>query len=471
MTYPSGRVITYNYSNDRAISVLNNASNLATSITYKPFGGVSSMTYGNSVVGTIGYDNQYRVSSITAGTVMTLSYDQYDANANIQHITNSLDSTKNKSFTYDTLDRLATATSSGIWGSLAWTYDGVGNRQTEGSTVYTYTAGTNKLTGVGGQTYNFDSDGNTTADGTRGYTYNQNQRMTQAVNGATTANYTYNGNGQRVKKVVGGTTTVFHYTLSGQIIAESDNTGTISAEYVYLNGQPMAKIEGTNTYYYHNDHLGTPQKMTDASGTVVWSADYKPFGEVTFTVSTITNNLRFPGQYFDAETGLNYNLNRDYNQIIGRYIEADPIGQVGGINLYSYVNSRPTVKFDLLGLSDSPSPIGGGIGAEGHFIYGYGRDTHWCCDGKNRWRIRTSKHCLGAGFAVSGGGTMMAAQKSQCPDGYAGWTFEYGYGPFEGGIGITNPLTNSSGVGGGIGGKITLCYYIILEKDIVGCCK
>ncbi len=220
----------------------------------------------------------------------------------------------------------------------------------------------------------------------------------------------------------------------------------------------------------HNDHLGTPQKMTDGSGTVVWVADYKPFGEATLTISTITNNLRFPGQYYDAETGLHQNGYRDYS-LIGRYIEADPIGQRGGINLYSYVNARPTVKFDLLGLYDSPTPIGGGIGAEGHFIYGYGRDTHWCCDGKNRWRIRTSKHCIGAGFALSGGVTMMAAQPSQCPDGYAGWTFEYGYGPLEGGTGISNPLTNPVGIGGGIGGKITMCYYIILEKDIVGCCK
>ncbi len=76
----------------------------------------------------------------------------------------------------------------------------------------------------------------------------------------------------------------------------------------------------------HNDHLGTPQKMTDVSGTVVWAADYKPFGETTITVSTITNNLRFPGQYFDAETGLNYNYYRDYNPGIGKYIQSDPIG-------------------------------------------------------------------------------------------------------------------------------------------------
>jgi RHS repeat-associated protein len=76
----------------------------------------------------------------------------------------------------------------------------------------------------------------------------------------------------------------------------------------------------------HNDHLGTPQKMTDASGTVVWAADYKPFGEATITVSTITNNLRFPGQYYDQETGLHYNYMREYNPVIGRYAEADLMG-------------------------------------------------------------------------------------------------------------------------------------------------
>jgi uncharacterized protein RhaS with RHS repeats len=71
-------------------------------------------------------------------------------------------------------------------------------------------------------------------------------------------------------------------------------------------------MAGANIYYYHNDHLGTPQKMTDASGSVVRSADYKPFGEATVSQSsTITNNLRFPGQFYDAETGFNYNYFRD----------------------------------------------------------------------------------------------------------------------------------------------------------------
>jgi RHS repeat-associated protein len=354
MTYPSGRVVTYNYSNDRAVSVLNNAANLATNINYKPFGGMTSITYGNGLAGSISYDNQYRVSGITAGTVMNLTYPTYDANGNIMAVNNVLDATKNKSFSYDTLDRLSTATASGMWGSLAWTYDGVGNRQTEGSTVYSYSPGTNKLTGAGGLSFGYDNNGNTTSQAARSYTYNQNQRLIQVVDGAMTAGYTYNGNGQRVKKIVNGVTTIFHYDQRGQLIAESDGSGATTAEYVYLNSAPLAKIEGNSVYFYHDDNLGTPQKMTDSTGTVVWSADYKPFGEATITVSTITNNLRFPGQYYDAETGLHYNYYRDYNPVIGRYIESDSIGiQQGKNHLYVYTEDNPIVKFDLQGLITS----------------------------------------------------------------------------------------------------------------------
>jgi RHS repeat-associated protein len=346
MAYPSGRVITYNYSNDHAVSVLNNAVTLATNVNYKPFGGLSSITYGNGIGGTIAYDDQYRITSIAAGSIMNLSYDQYDANANIQHITNTLDPTKNKTFGYDALDRLTSGT--GSWGSLGWTYDGVGNRLTENSNSYTYFSNTNKLSSANGKSYGYDSNGNTTGEGLRTFGFNDNQRLISVSDAG--ASYTYNGYGQRVKKVVNGVTTVFHYSLSGQIIAESNSAGNISAEYVYLNGQPLAKIAGTNTYYYHNDHLGTPQKMTDSTGTVVWSADYKPFGEATIIISTITNNLRLPGQYYDAETGLFYNYFRDYNPAIGGYIEADPIGLFGGINPYRYVNNSPILRMDPRGL-------------------------------------------------------------------------------------------------------------------------
>ena len=104
----------------------------------------------------------------------------------------------------------------------------------------------------------------------------------------------------------------------------------------------------------HNDHLATPQNLTDNSGTVVWAADYKPFGEVTIDPSsTITNNLRFPGQYYDVETRLNYNYARDYNPMIGRYVEADPVGIKRGKNhLFVYVGNNPVKRKDPLGLDD-----------------------------------------------------------------------------------------------------------------------
>jgi len=76
-------------------------------------------------------------------------------------------------------------------------------------------------------------------------------------------------------------------------------------------------------YYYHLDHLGTPQLMTDESGAVVWSADYMPFGEAEVTVGGMENNIRFPGQYYDAETGLHYNYHRYYHARTGRYLSPD----------------------------------------------------------------------------------------------------------------------------------------------------
>ncbi|OYY93469.1 MAG: hypothetical protein B7Y41_11985 [Hydrogenophilales bacterium 28-61-23] len=94
-------------------------------------------------------------------------------------------------------------------------------------------------------------------------------------------------------------------------------------------------------YYYHTDHLGTPQAMTDASGAVVWRADTEPFGKAVVKVATVENNLRLPGQYYDQETGMHYNYFRDYDPGTGRYAEADPIGLAGGLNLYGYANQNP----------------------------------------------------------------------------------------------------------------------------------
>jgi RHS repeat-associated protein len=94
---------------------------------------------------------------------------------------------------------------------------------------------------------------------------------------------------------------------------------------------------------------------------VVWSATYDAFGKATVhTGSSISNNLRFPGQYYDQETGLHYNWNRYYDPTVGRYTTSDPIGLEGGINMYAYVDSNPVHYYDPYGLL-SMDPIWGAI--------------------------------------------------------------------------------------------------------------
>jgi RHS repeat-associated protein len=88
----------------------------------------------------------------------------------------------------------------------------------------------------------------------------------------------------------------------------------------------------------------------DSSGTVVWKAVYFPFGKTQILTETITNNIRFPGQYFDAETGLHYNWNRYYDPYTGRYLTPDPIGLDGGMNLFAYANGNPVNSIDPEGL-------------------------------------------------------------------------------------------------------------------------
>jgi Rhs family protein len=183
---------------------------------------------------------------------------------------------------------------------------------------------------------------------------NYSQRLVSVSEGGITlGQYTYDAIGTRIKKVAGGTTTLYVYDQNGLLIEECSSEGIWGKDYVYLNGQPLAMIvAGTteNVYYYHNDHLGTPQMMIDSTGAVVWAATYEPFGKATINIQQITNNLRFPGQYYDQETGLHYNWFRYYDPETGRYVGADPIGLDGGINLYTYVVDDPVNWIDPYGL-------------------------------------------------------------------------------------------------------------------------
>ena len=101
--------------------------------------------------------------------------------------------------------------------------------------------------------------------------------------------------------------------------------------------------------YVVADHLGTPQVVSNSGGTPVWSTTYQPFGTTGLINASISQNLRFPGQYADVETGFSYNLNRDYMPNLGRYLETDQIGLAGGVDTYGYGHESPANNTDTEG--------------------------------------------------------------------------------------------------------------------------
>lgn len=262
-----------------------------------------------------------------------------------------------KDYTYDPLDRL-TKVAKGSTTEEAYTYDGVGNRLTSHNVAgaWSYNAN-NQLGAFGNVTYTYDDNGNT-ATKTQGtqttrFVYGIDDTLDEVrdTNGALIAQYYYDPFGRRLWKDVGGTKTYFLYADEG-LIGEYDANGSQQVAYGYLpdgiwGTNPQYMKRGVNYYFYQNDQIGTPVNLSSTEGTIVWRADYEAFGVgVTDQISLVTNILRFPGQYHDAESGLNYNWQRYFDPSIGRYISRDPIGLDGGFNSYVYVENNPTRYFD-----------------------------------------------------------------------------------------------------------------------------
>jgi RHS repeat-associated protein len=182
----------------------------------------------------------------------------------------------------------------------------------------------------------------------------------------------------------------------------------------------MPAVASTRIHFVHSDHLGTPQALTDAQQRVVWTADYRPFGEAEINEDSdgdgrITRlNLRFVGQYYDESTRLHYNYFRDYNPGNGRYMQSDPLGLVAGPNTYAYVGGNPVLHNDPYGLC--PWCVGAAIGA---FTGGISSYSSALVTGAG-WRDAAISGVVGAGFgAFSGGLGGFGAIKSSMLNGFS----------------------------------------------------
>jgi RHS repeat-associated protein len=355
MTYPSGLSVSYSYDKGRLLQINANSNPLVSNIGYVPFGGITSMRYANGTTYSRKYDADGRISQYTVLGARSIALN-YDAASRITQYQDS-EGVVNQNMAYDKLGRIVNV--SGYFGNEIYSYDNNGNRlsHTIGAQTgtYTYEKTSNRLqtTAVknGSVTNtikrNYDAAGNTLNIGDKQFTYNDLGRMATGSG----ASYFYNGLGQRIYK--SNSNSYVSYDETGHMIGEYTYHGPLLNETVYIGDIPVAVLTPAGTNFINADHLNTPRLITDNKGDFKSFWPFVPFGEKKSITSdnSLTYNARFPGQQYDAETGLHYNGFRDYDPSSGRYVESDPIGLQGGLNSYAYVKNNPILFIDKKGLT------------------------------------------------------------------------------------------------------------------------
>jgi len=370
LTTPSGQTVVYGYNtNHQVVSVSVNGTTVLNDATYEPLGPANGWAWGNGVSVARTYNTDGLISQISATGVKTLSYDNA---MRIEGITDTSTGAHNWTYGYDLLDRIT----SGAGGSTTrgWTYDANGNRLTEtGSAPSTYTISpTNNtissITGALSRTYSYDAAGHVLAYSSVTATYNNRGRVKTLNNGTKTETLTYNALGQMVKTSGGAEGTVLYmYDEAGHLLGEYSSTGTLVQETVWLGDTPVATLRPSGSsvavYYVEADHLNTPRQVTRPSDSKqMWTWFSDPFGTTAANsnpagAGTFIYNLRFPGQIYDNQAGLQQNVFRDYDPAIGRYVESDPLGLKAGVNTYNYASQNPISRKDPQGQLDVVTAI------------------------------------------------------------------------------------------------------------------
>lgn len=302
----------------------------------------------------LGYGHSSGVSS----TQQNLAY-TYDPVGNVATITDAV-WTGSRSFQYDDLNRMTQA--GGTFGTNQamvtqdYTYDAIGNILSKAgvSYCYGYMAGctdTNRPSGVkttsDGASYAYDANGNIASGGGRSYTWNSDNRLDQVTGPGGSAVMTYDYTGIRIKKSGSSGTTYFPFT------GYEDQGGTIT-KYIRLGNEIIASKQGASTKrFYHNDHLGGVNIISDLNGNQVQLNEYDPWGKVSRSEGNVDPTHRFTGQELDSESDIHYYGGRYYHQALGRFISPDPFVQdpndPQNVNRYSYVLNSPQNYIDPSG--------------------------------------------------------------------------------------------------------------------------
>ena len=378
LTYPSGRMITYSYNNaarpTSAVDVANSI-NYATSASYTPPGALASLQNGSSLVSTMHFNKRLQPCRIsvkssgtapasctdtTNGNVLDFTYNfnlGASDNGNVIKVTNNRDTTRSINYSYDSLNRIATAYTDGslwgetlqidAWGNLNKILAYTGKPQPEN--LNQSAGANNRFTGM-----SYDAAGNLLSDGLHSFVYDAENHI---VTGAGVT-YTYDGDGRRVKKSNG---TLYWYGTGSDPLDETDLAGATTnstfKEYVFFGDKRIARRDSTNVVnYYFADHLGTARVVANSSGGLLDDSDFYPYGGERVVTSSSGNRYKFTGKERDTETGLDAFGARYYGSTLGRFTSADPKAASAHIvspqswNRYTYSQNNSLKYIDSDGM-------------------------------------------------------------------------------------------------------------------------
>lgn len=369
ITYPSGLRISFSRDASGRISSVQyipsggSEDKLVTSVKHLPFGPLAYLQWSSGSSLSRTYDLNYSIKRIESTSSQGLNaYYGFDDVGNLTSISSS-DGTS--TYAYDALGRLISDTSSES--TRTYTHDATGNRTSANGVNYGYSVDSHRLNTVGVAQRTYDAAGNLLSPNRYDrsgdtFRYNQRNRLSaRQVNGRDRNLYQYNARGERVRTqdLIGASERFFAYDESGHLLGEYLADRKVIWEYVWVGDTPVAVVRGDEWSAVEADHVDTPRRLIDGKQGVVnwsWSVRADAFGATAPNEdpdgdgTRVEFNLRFPGQYYDRATGLNYNYFRDYDPVVGRYIESDPIGLDGGISTYLYVGGNPLNASDFYGL-------------------------------------------------------------------------------------------------------------------------
>jgi RHS repeat-associated protein len=278
---------------------------------------------------------------------------QYQFNA-VNNITQMIDNVGTHNYSYDTLDRLTSATHPNQ-PNESYTYDDVGNRTASHQlSSYSYQS-FNRLVAANGTSFSFDTNGNQTSksdtSSTWTYVWDYENRLRQAsLAGGVTVTYFYDALGRRVQRTSSTSGTERFGFDGADVVRDLDSANAIVIE--YLNGpgidNKLRQTPSGTAAYFLTDHLGTTRNLADSTGSITSSLQYDSFGN---SVSgPAPTRFTYTGRESNADTGLMHYRARWYDPQQGRFTTEDPINLKGGINLYNYVGNEPVNNTDPLGL-------------------------------------------------------------------------------------------------------------------------